>query len=149
MAWRRPVILRDCLRKMSGQHRESLPFFRMRMRPGLHYHENPTIQSEYQGKPAKRKAQIGVSDSAVSKGTLRPKLLHQQHLARALDGASQPALIMRRQAGVFSGKEPALIGDELAEQIGILEIERVRGEVNLGFRSRRARFHRSMGTLAI
>ena len=28
---------------------------------------------------------------------------HQQHLTRAFDGAVQPPLVMRRQAGVFAG----------------------------------------------
>ena len=72
--------------------------------------------------------------------TAENKLLHQQHLARALDGTGQLALIMRGHPGVFARQDAALIGHKLPEQIGVLEIERVNGEVNLWLRPRRAIF---------
>ena len=68
------------------------------------------------------------------------RLLHQQHLAGALDGAIEPALVMRRQAGVFARQDAALVGHELPEQVDVLEIERVNGEIDLGLRARGARF---------
>jgi hypothetical protein len=67
----------------------------------------------------------------------RPDVLHQQHLARAFDGGSA-ALVMRRQAGVFARQDAALVGHELLEQGGVLEIQRVDGEVNLRLGPRRA-----------
>jgi len=66
------------------------------------------------------------------------KLLHQKHLARALDGVSQAALIMRGHPGVFARQDAALVGDVLAEQVGVLEIQRVFGEVNFRLWARRA-----------
>jgi hypothetical protein len=71
------------------------------------------------------------------------KLFHQQHLARAFDGVGQAALIMRRHAGVFARQNAALIGHVLLEQGGVLEIERVLGEVNFWLRARRAVFRRA------
>jgi hypothetical protein len=68
------------------------------------------------------------------------KLLHQEHLARALDGAIQTALIMRGQTGIFAGKDTALVGRELAEQRSVFEIQRVHGEIDLGLRTRRPLF---------
>jgi hypothetical protein len=70
----------------------------------------------------------------------RIQSLHQQHLARALDGAGQLALIMRGHPRVFARQDAALICHILPEQIGVFEIERVNGEVNLRFRPRRAIF---------
>ena len=76
-------------------------------------------------------------------GGLRAKAsLHQQHLAGALDGAIEAALIMRGQPGVFSGENAALIGDKLLEQVGVLEIQGVHGEVDLRFGPGGARFTR-------
>jgi len=66
------------------------------------------------------------------------RLLHQKHLARALDGVRQAALIMRGHSGVFARQDAALVGDVLPEQVGVLEIERVLGEVNLRLWARRA-----------
>ncbi len=68
------------------------------------------------------------------------KLLHQQHLARALDSGRQTALIMGRHPGIFAGKNTPLVSHVLAEQIGILEIQRVGGEINFRFRARSAIF---------
>jgi len=68
------------------------------------------------------------------------ELAHQEHLARAFDGAIEPALIMGGQPGVFAGKNAALIGDELLEQIDVLEIKRVDSEIDLGLGTRRAHF---------
>src|SRR5215469_9192182 len=63
------------------------------------------------------------------------KLLHQQHLARALDGRGHAALIVRGQPGVFARQDAALISHKLLEQVGVLEIEGVNGEVNLRLRT--------------
>jgi len=79
----------------------------------------------------------------------RNPLLHQQHLARAFDGAGQAALIMGGQAGVFAGQDAALVSHKLPEQIGVLEIQRVGGEINLRFRPGRTTFHRAARTTAI
>src|SRR5208282_1305117 len=68
-------------------------------------------------------------------------LLHQQHLARALDGEGQAALVMRRHPGVFPRQDAALVGHILPEQIGVLVIERIGGKVYLRLRTRRAFFH--------
>jgi len=50
-----------------------------------------------------------------SHGAAIRKLLHQKHLARALDCLGKAALIMRGHAGVFAGKNAALIGHILAQ----------------------------------
>ena len=47
---------------------------------------------------------------------------------------------MRRQAGVFARQYPARIGDELPEQVRVLEIQGVGGEINLGLGTRGAVF---------
>ena len=71
------------------------------------------------------------------------RLLHQKHLARALDGVRQAALIMRGHSGVFARQDAALVGDVLPEQVGVLEIKRIFGEVNLRLRARCAVFRRA------
>ena len=48
---------------------------------------------------------------------------------------------MGRQARVFTGQDPALISDELAEQRGILEVQCIDREVDFGFRTRGPFFH--------
>jgi len=58
------------------------------------------------------------------------KLFHQQHLAGALDRQGHAALVMSGQARVFAGQNPPLVRHKLTEQIGVLEIERIGGEVN-------------------
>ena len=68
-------------------------------------------------------------------------LLHQEHLAGALDRAIQLALIMSGQAGVFSGKDSALVSDELTEQVDILVVERIEREIDLRFRTWGPNFH--------
>jgi hypothetical protein len=68
---------------------------------------------------------------ANNRGVLGKNLLHQQHLPGALDGFIEPALIMRGKAGVFAREDAALIGDELAEQVRVLEIEGINGEIDL------------------
>ena len=75
--------------------------------------------------------------------------LHQQCLARALDRERQTALVMRRQAGVFPGQDAALVGNKLAQQISVFEVERVGGEVNFRLRARRADFQHAMGPPAV
>ena len=55
---------------------------------------------------------------------------------------------MRRQAGVFAGKNAALVRDELLEQVGVLEIEGVHREVDLGFGARGTDFGDAVATAA-
>src|SRR3989442_15563186 len=55
---------------------------------------------------------------------------------------------MGRKPGVFSGKNSALIGHKLFQQVDILEIERVNGEVDFGLRPRRADFGKGTATAA-
>ena len=50
---------------------------------------------------------------------------------------------MRGHAGVFARQDAALVGDILAEQVGVLEVQRIGGEIDLGFRARRAIFRRA------
>src|SRR5258708_973607 len=47
---------------------------------------------------------------------------------------------MSGQAGVFAGQDPALIGHELAKEVGVLEIERVGGKINFRFGARGPHF---------
>ena len=56
---------------------------------------------------------------------------------------------MRGQAGVFAGQNAALVGHKLPEQIGVLEIQRVGGEIDFRFRTRRADFRGAARTAAI
>src|SRR5271166_1311638 len=71
---------------------------------------------------------------------IRVESFHQQHLARALDRVGQPALVVRGHAGILAGQDPTLIGHVLLEQICVLEIESVLGEVDFGLWARRAVF---------
>ena len=68
-----------------------------------------------------------------------PRLLHQQHLPGAFDGPVQAALVVGGQTGVFAGQDAALIGHELPEQVDVLEVEGVDGEVDFGLGPGRAR----------
>jgi hypothetical protein len=79
----------------------------------------------------------------------RRQLLHQQHLPRAFDRVGEAALVVGRHPGVFAGQNAALVGHVLAQQIGVLEIQRVGGEVNLGFWTRRAVFHGTLAALVL
>jgi kynureninase len=47
---------------------------------------------------------------------------------------------MGGQTGVFAREDPALVGHELAEQVGVFEIEGIDGEVDFGFGTGRADF---------
>src|SRR5262245_41438596 len=68
-------------------------------------------------------------------------LFHQQHLARALDGAIQPALIVGRQSGIFSRQNATVVRDKLPQQVRVLEIEGVDREINLRLWPRCAFLH--------
>jgi len=59
-------------------------------------------------------------------------LLHEQHLPRALDGAIEPPLVMRRQPGIFAGQNASLVRHKLAQQRNILVIQRIEREIILG-----------------
>jgi len=43
---------------------------------------------------------------------------------------------MGREAGVFAGKDSALIGDKLPEEIRVLVVQGIDGEIDLGLRTR-------------
>jgi hypothetical protein len=118
---------------------------------GGRFHDAPKITRPISEIKPSVMANPGPPLSQKSDGTAerRNPLLHQQHLARAFDGAGQAALVMGGQAGVFAGQDAALIGHKLPEQIGVLEIQRVSGEINLGFGPGRATFHRAARTTAI
>lgn len=66
-------------------------------------------------------------------------LLHQQHLPRTLNRAVQPPLVVRRQSRVLAWQNPTLVGDKLFQEVGILEIKRFHGEIDLWFGTRRSR----------
>jgi hypothetical protein len=82
----------------------------------------------FQRKPRESFAGVKISDG----------LLHQQHLTRSLDGTIEPALVMSWQTGVLAGQDPALVSNELLQQINVFEVERVSGEVDLRLGTRRA-----------
>jgi len=69
-------------------------------------------------------------------------LLHQQHLSRPLDATVEPPLVVGGKSGVFAWQNAPLIGDELPEQIDILEFQSIHGEINLWLGPRSAFFHR-------
>src|SRR5688572_25668911 len=75
--------------------------------------------------------------------------LHQQHLAGAFDDAAEAALVVRREASVFAGENAPLVGDELAEEVGVLEVEGVDGEINFGLGARSALFHGARTAAAV
>src|SRR5204863_6687588 len=56
---------------------------------------------------------------------------------------------MRWQAGVLPRQDASLIGNELAEKIGVLVVERIDGEINLRLWPRRAFLHRPRTSTAI
>lgn len=47
---------------------------------------------------------------------------------------------MRRQAGVFPGQDPALLGYKLLKQIDVFEVQCVNCEIDLGLRPLRPHF---------
>jgi len=75
------------------------------------------------------------ADRKASRRFAKKDLLHQQHLAGPFDGVGHAALIMGREAGVFARQNATLIRDELAEQVDVLEIQRILGEVNFRLRT--------------
>jgi hypothetical protein len=70
-------------------------------------------------RPLKKRG-CALREAQLIRGSKLP-LLHQQHLPGALDHTAQAALIMRGQTGVFARQDAALVGDERAQQIGVLE----------------------------
>ena len=74
-------------------------------------------------------------------------LLHQQHLAGALDAAVEAALVRGGQAGVLAGQDASVVGHELAEQGRVPIIEGVDGEIDLGLGPGRALFHRPIAAV--
>src|SRR3989442_4695366 len=55
---------------------------------------------------------------------------------------------MRRQAGVFPRQDSAGVSDELSEQVDVLVVQRVHGEINFRLGPGRAGFHRPSPTRA-
>ena len=80
------------------------------------------------------------SKKARQCGGLAKRLLHQQHLACALDGAGEPSLVMRGQASVFARQDASLVRDVTPEEIGVLWLECIDGEIHRGFGSWSATF---------
>lgn len=70
----------------------------------------------------------------------RGRLLHQQHLAGALDGPAASPLIMSGQAGIFAGQQASLVGDELLQQVDVFKIQSVNGEIDFRLWTRGAVF---------
>ena len=91
----------------------------------------------------------GQKNSAWQDRPRSKALLHQQHLARTLDRTVQLALVVSGQPRVLARQDAALIGDELLEQVHILVIKRVHGEVNFGFRTGNPHFRRGPFAAAI
>ena len=119
------------------------------MGAGFHYPPKITLAA-FQGKLA-IKCKLFATNSRKTPTTNAAaveKLLHQQHLARAFDGAGQATLIMRGHPGVFARQDAALVGHELPEQVGVLEIQRVDGKINFRFWTRRAIFRGAARTAA-
>jgi hypothetical protein len=121
------------------QRGQFLPLVRMGTGADFHYSSKVTLAISKSKFPIKCKSLATRSrkkkpPDCKCNRTAENRLLHQQHLARAFDGAGQLALIMRGHPGVFARQDTALIGHILPEQIGVLEIERVNGEVNLRLR---------------
>jgi hypothetical protein len=71
-------------------------------------------------------------------------LLHQQHLTGAFDGVGQAALIVGGHPSVFARKDAALVGNVLAEEIRVFEIQRVGGKIDFRFRTRGTVFRRAL-----
>jgi hypothetical protein len=71
------------------------------------------------------------------------KLFHQQHLSSPFDGTVQLTLIMGRKTCVFARKNATLVSDELFEQVDVLEIKRVKSEIDFWFGTRCPVFHRT------
>jgi hypothetical protein len=123
------------------QRGQFLPLAQVGMGASFHYPPKIT-PAAFQGKFA-IKCKLFATNSRktpITNAAAVEKLSHQQHLTRAFDGAGHAALIMRWQAGVFAGQDAALVGHELPEQVGVLEIQRVDGEIYFRFRTRRAIF---------
>jgi hypothetical protein len=137
----------------AGQSRKVLPLARMGMGTSFHCHSKNLMDGHKSKTAQKLKARnVKRENSNEPAHVLRftfHALFHQQRLARALDGAGQPALVMRGQAGVFAGQDAALVGHKLPEQIGVLEVERVGGEINLRLRTLRAGFRHAVGPMVI
>jgi hypothetical protein len=68
------------------------------------------------------------------------ELFHEQHLTCSLDVAVQPALIMCREAGVFTWEDATLVSDKLFEQVDVFEIEGINREINFWLGTRGASF---------
>jgi len=54
---------------------------------------------------------------------------------------------MSGHSSVFARKDAALVGHVLAEQIGVLEVQRVGSEINFGFRARSTVFRGALAAL--
>ena len=76
-------------------------------------------------------------------------LLHEQHLAGALDGDRKTALVMGRKARVLTGQDTTVFRDELLEQGHVFEVDGVDGEIDFGFWTRNPWGIRTTGLLLV
>ena len=67
------------------------------------------------------------------------KLLHQQQLARSLNGIGHAALVTRRQPGVLARQDAAVTGHKRLQQLRVAVVQLVDGEIHLRARARCAR----------
>jgi hypothetical protein len=116
---------------------------------GFHYTPKITLAT-FQGKFAIKCKLFATNPrkTPITNAAVVEKLLHQQHLARALDGEGQTALVMRGHPGVFARQDAALVGHILPEQIGVLEIKRINSEIYFRLWTRRAIFRGAARTAA-
>src|SRR5262245_7229092 len=82
----------------------------------------------------------GAQNKPATQVAGRKMLLHQKHLARTLNRAVQPPLIVSGQASVFPRKNPALISYKLPKQVGVFEVQGIYREIDFRLRARSANF---------
>ena len=66
----------------------------------------------------------------VKIGLQTRNLFHEQHLAGALDGAGEPALVTSRQPGVFAGQQTSLICHKLFQMHWVFKVQGIDREIN-------------------
>ena len=76
-------------------------------------------------------------------------LLHEQHLAGALDGDRETPLVMSGKAGVLPGKDTTIFCDKLLEQGHVFKVDGIDGEIDFGFWTRNPWGIRTTGLLLV